>query len=151
MASRYAISILPMAALAFMSLTRRSRAISRWNSPMPLSSVWPDSSSSETCRLGSSRISRSKELLTAFSSLMLWGSTLEKKTAGGTSMGRSCSVFRGAGGPDLGFAPVYDIRVSPVLACFKPGMTPIWPAGIASIWTESEAYILSSCGARSEI
>ena len=92
--SLYPISIFPIRALALKSLRSLSRAISRWRSPMPARCVWPDSSSTERWRLGSSRSRIARLSWTCFCSLRLFGSILVKKTGGGTAMGRSCRVSR---------------------------------------------------------
>mmetsp|Transcript_7447 Transcript_7447/g.12559 ORF Transcript_7447/g.12559 Transcript_7447/m.12559 type:complete len:327 (+) Transcript_7447:523-1503(+) len=130
-ASRYATCGAPMVHSTLNSRIMRSQMISRWSSPMPSMTVWPDSSSREKRKEGSSAASLISALVILSWSALVFGSTDTLITGSGKSI---FSRMTGEEGSH---------RVSPVVVSLQPTTAMMSPARASSMSIRSLAFISS--------
>mmetsp|Transcript_35983 Transcript_35983/g.94661 ORF Transcript_35983/g.94661 Transcript_35983/m.94661 type:complete len:235 (+) Transcript_35983:894-1598(+) len=139
MASRYATCGAPIWHSTLNSRIMRSQMISRWSSPMPSITVWPDSSSREKRKDGSSAASLMSAFVILSWSAFVLGSTDTLMTGSGKSI---FSRMTGALGSH---------SVSPVVVSLQPTSATMSPARATSMSVRSLAFISSMRPMRSRL
>mmetsp|Transcript_27897 Transcript_27897/g.75182 ORF Transcript_27897/g.75182 Transcript_27897/m.75182 type:complete len:231 (-) Transcript_27897:648-1340(-) len=131
MHSRYATWGAPTCASTLNSRLRRSTMMSRWSSPMPEITVWPDSSSRLKRNEGSSCASLTRPSVIFSMSPLVLGSTATEITGSGKSIFSRMTGLEGSQ------------RVSPVVVSLHPTMAMMSPAKAWSMSVRSLAFISS--------